>query len=247
MANLKLGRKAVKTDSRTLKLAKYTLALPAAPATCDWTKGITAWGAMLNDQLGDCTIAGCGHAIQVCGVNVGYSFDKETLPDGTIESAYSAWDGYVPGDPSTDVGGVELDVLNDFKRDGLGGHHLIGFADPAVSNQAEIHQAIYLFGGCYIGFNVPNFIMSGDGPPAVWDVVADDGGIDGGHCVFCCGYDASTITFISWGSVYKMTTAFWNKYVDEAHALLLATWIDNDKTPSGFNLAQMEADLALIK
>lgn len=56
MANLKLGRKAVKTDSRTLKLAKYTLALPAAPATCDWTKGITAWGAMLNDQLGDCLI-----------------------------------------------------------------------------------------------------------------------------------------------------------------------------------------------
>jgi len=39
----------------------------AAAATCcrDWTKGITEWGMMMNDTLGDCTIAGVGHAVQV--------------------------------------------------------------------------------------------------------------------------------------------------------------------------------------
>jgi hypothetical protein len=96
---------------------------------------------------------------------------------------------------------------------------------------------------------VPNFIMANGAPDpsVVWDVVADDGGIDGGHCVFVAGYDAGTFTFISWGQVFKMTRAFWQKYVDEAHALLLATWVKNNMTPSGFNLAQLQADLAAIK
>jgi hypothetical protein len=44
-----------------------------------------------------------------------------------------------------------------------------------------------------------------------------------------------------------MSVAFWTQFVDEAHALLLATWIRNNKTPSGFNLAGMQADLAAIK
>src|SRR5580704_2277153 len=123
----RLGRKAIKTDSRTLKLARY-LSLPAPPASADWSKGITEWGAMLNTEIGDCTIAACGHAVQVAGVNVGYTFEGETLPDSVIEAKYSAWDGYVPGDPSTDNGGIILDVLNDWKKSDLGGHHLLGFA-----------------------------------------------------------------------------------------------------------------------
>ena len=55
----KLGRKAIKTDSRTLALGRYlTPAVPPPPAAADWTKGIARWGMMLNDTLGDCTIAG---------------------------------------------------------------------------------------------------------------------------------------------------------------------------------------------
>ena len=47
---MKLGRKAIKTDSRTLALGRYLKpSLPAPPPAKDWTKGITQWGAMLND------------------------------------------------------------------------------------------------------------------------------------------------------------------------------------------------------
>ncbi len=260
---MKLGRKAIKTDTRTLKLRAYLgAALPPAPTSLDWTHGISEWGMMLNgpdpknpanipDGVADCTIAGCAHAIQVCGLNVGYSFTGETIADSIIEKAYSDWDGYVPGQPSTDQGGVELDLLNRWRQSGLGldGHHLLAFADPDVKNLTEIEQAIALFGGVYIGINVPNFIMAGEGPDPskVWDVVVDDGGIDGGHCVFVAKYDPETFGFISWGGVYRMTRAFWNKYVDEAHALLLATWIRNNKTPSGFNLDQLQTDLSQIK
>ena len=243
-----LGRKAVKTDTRTLKMAKYAAALLLPPDSCDWTKGESNWGMMLNDTLGDCTIAGCAHAIQVCGLNVGYTFAGETLADGIIESAYSAWDGYVPGDPSTDNGGIELDVLNNWRKSNLGGHQLLGFADPVVSNMTEIRQAINLFGGVYIGFSVPQSVMDNANDPTVlWDVNGDNT-IIGGHCVFVPRYDVDgSMTCISWGKLYRMSAAFWMRFVDEAHALLLATWIRNNKTPSGFDLAGMQVDLAAIK
>jgi hypothetical protein len=243
---MKLGRKAIKTDSRTLRLGKYlTAALPAPPASCDWTKGVASFGEMLNDQLGDCTIAACGHAIQIWSLNADNS--ERTIPDSAILAAYEAWDGYVQGDPSTDTGGVCLDVLNAWKKDALNDYELQAFADPTVSNLDEIRQAIALFGGVYIGFNVPNFIMATDTIPPLWDVAADDGGNAGGHCVFVVGYDESTFSFISWGSVYKMTAAFWTKYVDEAHALLATVWLTETGAPSGFNLQQLTDDLAAIR
>jgi hypothetical protein len=43
-SKMKLGRKAIKTDSRTLAFAKYlTPALPPPPPAADWTKGIASW------------------------------------------------------------------------------------------------------------------------------------------------------------------------------------------------------------
>jgi len=240
----KLGRKAIKWDSRTLKVRDYlTPALPAPPVSVDWTRGIISFGEMLNDQLGDCVFAGIGHAIQIWTAN---TTTEATVPDSTIESYYESWAGYDPNDPSTDQGYIELDALNKWKKGTFAGHKLLAYADATISNIAEVKQAINLFGGVYIGLNVPNFIMNSI--PSVWDVVSDDGGIDGGHCVYVVGYDADTIKFISWGSLYSMTTAFWNKYVDEAHALLSQDWIDTKGVdPQGFNLAQLEADLAAIR
>jgi hypothetical protein len=243
--DFKLGRKAIKTDTRTLMLAKYlTPELPPPPPTVNWTKGVTNFGMMLNDTLGCCTIAGCGHAIQVW-VNNAFEETDCTIPDSVILSAYESWDGYDPSDPSTDQGGIELDVLNNWRKHGLGGHHILAFVDPEVANLTELRQSIAYFGGVYIGMNVPNFIMNNI--PDLWDVVTNDGGIDGGHCVFVCGYDGSSFTFISWGRVFRMTVAYWRKYVDEAHTILGAGWINAAKTPSGFDLLQLQADLACIK
>ena len=92
-----LGRKAVKTDTRTLRLAKYlTPTLPSPPPAVDWTKGITSFGEMLNNQIGDCTIAGLGHAIQIWSANTS---TEVTLSDTIIQSAYEDWCGYDPNDP----------------------------------------------------------------------------------------------------------------------------------------------------
>jgi hypothetical protein len=218
-SQMKLGRKAIKTDTRTLAFGDYlTPALPPPPAAADWTKGITSWGMMLNDTLGDCTIAGCGHAVQVWTANTS---GIVTLPDPTIESYYEQWDGYVPGNPNTDNGGVEL---------------------------VEIQQSIALFAGVYIGLSLPLTaqtqavwdVVKGGGAkakPGSW----------GGHCVYVPKYDANGFTCITWGQPKTMTLAFWKKYCDEAHTLFGQDWLTAKGAPSGFDQAQLQTDLADIK
>lgn len=243
---MKLGRKALVTDSRTLRLAAYLRPqLPDPPQAADWTRGITAWGMMRNDQLGCCTIAGAGHAIQVWTANTGA---MQTPSDAAIEEYYARWDGYLPGDPATDNGGVELDVLKSWKRQGLAGNHLLAFADASVANLQEIRQAIHLFGGVYIGLDLPRSAQTQE----VWDVAAGDGsqtlkGSWGGHCVFVPRYEPNSFTCITWGGLKTMTVAFWQAYCDEAHALLDASWLETVQAPSGFDKIQLLADLALIR
>jgi hypothetical protein len=239
-AMMKLGRRYVKFDGRTLMLARYTKALPAPPVAVDWTRGITAWGMMLNDTLGDCTIAGCGHAVQVWTANTG---PVATIPDPDILAAYETIDGYDPTDPSTDQGGVELDVLNAWRKAPIGGHGLAAFADPPASNLEEVRQAINLFGGVYIGLSLPVEAQAQD----VWDAVPGmSPGSWGGHCVYVPKYDADSFTCITWGGLQKMTLAFWLKCCDEAHALLSNDWLSAKGSPVGLNLAQLQTDLQQV-
>lgn len=243
----KLGLKAVKTDSRTLKLARYmTPELPPAPLEKVWSSKVGTWGVMLNDTLGDCTIAGCAHAIQVWSAN---RYREITLPDSTILTAYENWCGYNPSDPASDQGGIELDVLNDWRQNGFAGHVLLGYADPSVANVDEVRQAINLFGGVYIGLSLPvtaqtqdvwyvtDPSLQGDAAPGSW----------GGHAVFVCDYNQNGFTCVTWGELMQMTKEFWNAYVVEAHALLSQDWFNATGAPNGFNLNQLTNDLAMIR
>ena len=194
----------------------------------------------------DCTIAGVGHAIQVWTANTG---SEVTVPDSTILSYYEQWDGYVNGDPSTDQGGVELDVLNDWRKDGFDGHKLLAYIDTKTRNLEEVRKSINLFGGVYIGIALPLSAQS----QSVWENIPDDGtgntepGSWGGHCVYVPKYDETGFTCISWGELITMTDGFFKKYTDEAHCLLSPDFIAaNGLDPQGFNLQQLEADLAQI-
>jgi hypothetical protein len=245
-SKMRLGRKAIKTDSRTLALGDYlTPTLPPPPPAKDWTSGITSWGMMLNDTLGDCTIAGVAHAVQVWSANTSAMI---TVPDPTVESFYEKWDGYDPTNPGSDAGGVELDVLNDWRKDTFDGHQLLAFADPKVANLVEIRQSIALFGGVYIGLSLPLTAQKQD----LWDVV-HGGGADakkgswGGHCVFVPAYDENGFTCITWGALKTMTVAFWEHYCDEAHTLFGQNWLNTKGSPAGFDQTQLQSDLASIK
>lgn len=248
LRTLKLGRKAVKTDSRTLRLQKYlTSSFPQPPASVDWTKGKTAWNVLANDQLGDCTIAGALHQCMVWTLNQ----NKEiTTTDGEAIEYYEKWCGYNPSDQSTDQGGVLLDILKQWKSQTLSGNSINSFAEVTVSDSIEIQQAITLFGGIYVGVDLPLSAQTQIANGQIWDVTGGSNGVGGtwgGHCIEVCAYDAKGLTCITWGSLQKMTWGFWNAYVDEAYCIISPEWLNvSNQTPSGLNLAQLQQDLLLI-
>ena len=244
ISNCCLGRKAIKSDSRTLKLSSYlTGSLPPAPPSLYWSKGNKNWGQMLNDQLGCCTIAGAAHAIQVWSRNSG---TQVTLPDSIVLQTYKDWDGY---NPATDAGGIELDVLTKWQKSSLHGHKLLAFASVDMSNITEVKQAISLFGGLYIGVALPKTAQK----QVIWDVDTSNfshaiPGSWGGHCTFAVDYTPEGVTVITWGTLKTMTWAFWLKYVDEAYALLSQDFINEfGKNPDGFDIDQLMSDLKMIQ
>lgn len=245
---MKLGKLAPRHDARTLKLEDYLdlAKLPPAPETVDWGTKVPTWGMMKNDALGDCTCAAVGHTIMA---NTSLHSTLFTPSDDEILKAYEVVGGYVPGDESTDNGADELTVLKYWRKTGIAGHKLGAFADVTPKNFDHIKQTIWLLGSCYTGIALPvtaqgqaewsvtDKSLEGDAAPGSW----------GGHAVPFVGYNAAGPVCVTWGQTLQMTWEFWAAYGDEAHAPLSEDWVDGTKeAPSGFNLAQLKADLAAL-
>ncbi|MFZ0640645.1 MAG: hypothetical protein WAN33_03910 [Candidatus Acidiferrales bacterium] len=246
----RLGKLAPRVDSRTLKLQAYLRqrALPSPPSAVDWTAKISSWPMMANDTIGDCTCAAAGHMIECWTANLGDAF---TPTNAQIIAAYSATGDYVVGDPTTDNGAVELDVLNYWRQQGIAGHKIDAYASFDSHSQECARQAISLFGGVYIGLSLPLFAQQQD----VWDVPSlwsrlrgqDAPGSWGGHAVPILAYDADGLTCITWGARKRMTWAFFAQYCDEAYAPLSHDWLNAQGIdPSGVDFAQLQSDLTAV-
>lgn len=241
---MKLGKLPPKKDARTLRLASYLRkTLPLAPLEQHWEFGIQNWGMMLNDQLGDCTCASAGHMIRTWSANIG----KEILvSDQEIQEAYEAVSGYDPQTGLNDNGAYELDVLNYWRKNGIGGQSIYAYAALDTSNWNYIKWAIMLFGGVYVGLALPNSAQNQD----IWQ--AENGpsgepGSWGGHAVPLVGYDMMYIECVTWGTVKRMTWDFWAKYGDEAYAVLSPNWVDrNNLDPNLISFDVLEEDLKVI-
>ena len=175
------------------------------------------------------------------------------IPDAAILAAYEAVSGYVPGRPNTDVGATCEDVLAYWKNTGIGGHVIVGYASVDVTNKSEVEDSVYLFGGTYLGINMPISAQDQTGPGLVWDVPPGGPrgngapGSWGGHAVPIVAYDASGLTVITWGSLQRMTWAFLDTYCDEAYVALSHDWIESSGlSPNDFDFATLQADMALI-
>jgi len=177
---LPLGKLPPRLDSRTLQLTDYLRspharpseqgtallvkrALPPAPRSVDWTAKIRSWPMFSNDTLGDCTAAAAAHMIQCWTANASHAFTPTNVQ---VIAAYSATGHYVPGNPSTDSGAVELDVLNFWRQQGIAGHKIDAYVAFNPQNFEHARQAINIFGGIYIGLALPLSAQNQD----VWDV-----------------------------------------------------------------------------
>jgi hypothetical protein len=235
----KLGKDPARVDLRTLKFRKYIPLLPPPPSNADWGSGITDWGELGNDIVGDCVFAGGGHALQTWSAATGPIFNPTT---DQILAYYSLWAGYNPADPSTDQGYVELDFLNHWRKEKFIEMELVGYADPDVNSLTELKQAIALFGGVYIGIQLPYGwqsmkVWEVTGPPVPWN----------GHAVWVNKYDDGLKLFncVTWGENMDTTYDFLSPnaggYLDEAHCLLSQIWLD--RAPADFKTGDLMADL----
>jgi hypothetical protein len=241
-----LGKLAPRRDARTLRFASYVklAALPPAPPARDWSsKAAPAWGMMRNDELGDCTCAAAGHLIQAWTANHGA---EVTPDDDAIVAAYSAITGYTPSDPSTDQGGVELDVLNYWRSTGIAGQKIGAYASVDALSMDHVKAAINCFGGVYLGAALPLAAQN----QTIWDVGGDgdqEPGSWGGHAMAAVGYTPAGVVLVTWGATKFATWVWWAKYVDESYALLDDAWVNGSTpAPSGFDLAALQADLAAV-
>jgi hypothetical protein len=241
MPNERFGKHPAKHDYRTLRLRSYlTTAIAPPPPSLDVLQRVfdklhtTDIGALFpmdgNDRLGDCTIAGLAHAITVFGGLVGR---KHVMATKSVTKLYMHLTGGV------DSGLVELDVLNYWRKHTVSNDKILAFASVDPKNHTHVQQAIQLFGGVYLGFQVQQNCIEDFNAGKPW---TPGPLLQEGHAVYAVGYDADTVTVLTWGSTQKGTWGWWDECVDEAYAILPPEAKSADFAP-GFNIAQLQADL----
>ena len=186
-----------------------------------------------NDTKGDCTIAGAAHAITIFRALIG---QRVIMSANQVLSLYRKLTG------GPDTGLNELDVLNYWRKSGVNGEKILAHVSIDPKNHTHVKQAVELFGAVYIGFQVQaNCIQDFDAHrPWTPGKLPQDG-----HAVVLTDYDPSDVTVLTWGNTQKGTWAWWDECVDEAHAILPAE-ASNPAFAPGFNLAQLQADLAAV-
>ncbi len=240
----RFGKHPPKRDYRTLRFKDYlTAQLSPPPASANTlprvydglrTRDPTVLFPMDgNDTLGDCTIAALAHAeTTFCGV-VGA---KDIMSKQAVVKLYFHLTGGV------DSGLNELDVLNYWRQQRVAGDKILGYVSIDPKNHTHIEQAVQIFGGVYIGFQVQqNCIQDFDAhkPWTPGPLTTD------GHAVFVVGYDQTGVTVLTWGNTQGGSWAWWDECVDEAYAILPAE-AKNPQFAPGYNLAQLQADLGAV-
>jgi hypothetical protein len=130
-------------------------------------------------------------------------------------------------------------VLNYWRQNSVDGLEIMAYAKLDPKNHTNVQQAIRLFGGVYLGFQVQQNCQQefADQKPWTPGPLTQDG-----HAVFAVAYDATAVTVLTWGNTQQATWAWWDECVDEAYAILPPQAKDPNFAP-GFNLAQLQADL----
>jgi len=245
MPSYRFGKHPPKVDYRTLRFTTYVTAeLAAPPASANTLPrvyqnlGVKDPKKLFpmdgNDTLGDCTIAAVAHAITLFH---GLVASKKVIMSKTdVVKLYMHLTGGV------DSGLNELDVLNYWQSNSVDGDKILAFVKIDPKNHTHIEQAINLFGGVYLGFQVQeNCVQEFDaGQPWTPGPLTTDG-----HAVFATGYDHTGVTVLTWGNTQQATWAWWDECVDEAYAILPPEAKDAHFAP-GFNISQLQTDLKAV-
>jgi len=222
MKNIKLGALPAVERPRQPRLSSLHMMARTAPETL-LRNGIDPAPLMLgNDTLGDCTAAGLGNHIRATSALAGYSVE---VRDIDAIRFYAQSTGYRVGDPATDCGGVEADVLTFAGRNGFTLREQVlypvwGTVDPTDLNGMRLVMAS--LGPAYLGVQ----LAIADQAPGVWDTTTPGDqtpGSWGGHCLLAWAYEGigeqDLVTLITWGGLRQATWRWVRSRIMECHGL----------------------------
>lgn len=205
----------------------------------------------IPDGIGCCGVAGPDH-LQMA-LNAYAHGDFASWGNEGILRTYSAWGGYVLGDPSTDNGTNLQDNLSAWRHDGVeradGSTDKIlffGALRPGSWLRPERVQALRAFGGIIYGHQwpesaehqFPNPLTYIPGSPAA-----------GGHCTVQLGEltGMNEVRDCCWGAIVSASTAFLLHSVVEAWVVGTMDFIElNGQNPSGLDLDGMNEALSSL-
>ncbi|GBQ13026.1 hypothetical protein AA16663_1350 [Komagataeibacter rhaeticus DSM 16663] len=185
-----------------------------------------------NDMAGDCTAAGIGNHIRATAALGGYQI-AVTATDAL--GFYARSTGYVPGNPATDHGGIEVDILTTALRSGyaLADQTLFPLWGSAEADDLNgIRNITAGLSAAYLGVRLATADMWTDTANAlapVWDTHTPawrgdpTPGSAGGHCLLLWDYtgtdDTDLVTLLTWGTRQKATWRWLRSRLMEAHGL----------------------------
>lgn len=245
MNRLKLGKAPAKPRPKDLKFKTYTESskLPAIPAAFGYDSVYpkTGWGMLGNDEQGDCAWASAAHETMLWTAAAKKPVQFTT--DGVLAD-YHACTG--PGDNGTDM----HDEMN-YRRqtgikDSMGKRHKIGaFLSLTPGSLSEVYEAAYLFESVAIGIEFPESAMDQFNAGEMWSVVKG-AQVVGGHAIPFIA-KRTHLEIISWGNLVQMSVPFFQKYCDEAYAIVSPDLLnDEGLSARGFNISQLNADLTAL-
>lgn len=253
MKHYKLGKKPARMGAVKLKAKDYIdlSKLPARPPTFDHTGLVKAAPGMLgNDQYGDCFWAGSCHETMVMNASAGKQVSFTTQD---ALNAYAKATGFSPNDPNSDQG-TDMQQGAAFRQktgivDANGVvHKVAAYLALEPGNWEEFLTLSWLFEGAVgVGLDLPNSAEAQFDANKPW-AVAHGAKIEGGHYVSLVAYDGTYMDLSTWGRFKQPTEkAFFQRYNDEGLVYVSNDIFNGTKTIDGFDLQQLQADLAAIQ
>ncbi len=133
--------------------------LPVPPPAVDYGAAVSAWGMMGNDLVGDCALAGMGHADLLWAANAEHR--RLRITTAMVIAAYAKVTGYVPGDQSTDRGTTSLlDALRFWDKQGIDRTRRSALSSRWTRAIVDnVQRTIDWFGCAYLGVELPDAVL----------------------------------------------------------------------------------------
>jgi hypothetical protein len=224
----KLGKNPAKRDKRNIKFAAILKKLPAVPLRWDFDSDIATTPMptpmFLNDELGDCVIAGRAHMtlrfeyLEQRGKILSIDDVKDVLKEYKREGG-----SMVEGQQGLNM----LDSLNWWRKKGWKAdgktYSIHAFSELDRDGIDEVKVAIRYLNGAYVGLSLPNSWQDQINRGQSWTVVPGPNGKPNphnGHCVYLCGYTSGGPVCVNWGRKQTMTWEYLTAYSDEIYAIV---------------------------